>query len=465
MQTVFKGVPLAISVLIASFLCPTELSIYLGGLRLPPHRVVLLILLPIALVHALRGRDPRPTPFDLMFLSYGLWTLGVIMYHHGDSEGLQSGGALALESLAGYLVPRVFIRDAEAFKASLRLLLAAVAVAVILAIPEAFLGQHFVHDALFQLTGYAHPRALETRMGLTRAYATFDHPIHLGSFCASILAMVWFANKARRRVVPAGIIAGGALLALSSAPLLGLGLQFFLIGWHKITARLKNRVVLSVAGLAVLYGIASVTMTRSPIAMIATGMTLDAWTGFYRLLIWEYGLLSVSANPWAGIGFNEWERPEWMASSTVDAFWLVVAMRGGLPALVLLGMAILLLAHGVARRTRRCDPERRRLALGWSMSMIALCLLGCTVHFWNVLHAYFFFVLGLGAWMASPMRQKRRASQALRVFEMPRRAPAYAGAMPAAMPRRIAVPHGVLTARALAASSVAPPRASSDIAS
>jgi hypothetical protein len=55
------------------------------------------------------------------------------------------------------------------------------------------------------------------------------------------------------------------------------------------------------------------------------------------------------------------------------------------------------------------DRDARRLAMGWMMSLIALSLIGCTVHYWNVLHAYFFFFLGLGGWLADPLRVRAKA--------------------------------------------------------
>ncbi len=99
-----------------------------------------------------------------------------------------------------------------------------------------------------------------------------------------------------------------------------------------------------------------------------------------------------------------------MASPTVDAFWLVVAMRAGLPAVLLLALAIAWLARTALRRSARDPrPEVGRIAMGWTMSLLALCLVGCTVHYWNVLHAYLFFFLGLAGWLADPVRARAPA--------------------------------------------------------
>jgi hypothetical protein len=399
--------PWPILLVIASFLAPSELSLYLGGLRLPPHRVALLLLVPIAISRMISRRDVRLRAFDWVFVVYNVWTLGVFM-HHADHEGMVFGGSLALESLGGYLVARAWIRDLDQFLAAFKLLMLAVLAAGLVALPEMLFGQHITHDLLQGVTGYTHPRAIENRLGLTRAYGTFDHPIHLGTFSASLMALAWcsVATPATRNARIA-IIAMSTLTALSSAPMLCVGLQVAFLLWDRITRGTRNRIGMTLSLLAGLYIIATLISTRSPIMFIATGMTLDSWTGYYRTVIWEWGMVNIWNNPWTGIGLGEWERPWWMISASVDAFWLLIAMRGGIPAFLLLILAIALYARAVVKHgSRHPDRRVRRIALGWMMSLIALSLAACTVHYWNVLYAYFFFFLGLAGWIADPVRTK-----------------------------------------------------------
>lgn len=419
--------PLPLIMVVASFLCPTELSLYVAGLRLPPHRIMLLALFPIAVYRLLSRRDIRIQSFDVLFVLYAAWTTGVYAWHTGGHDGFVYGGSLALESLASYLIARAWIRDAGTFLATLKVLTVAVAVAGLVALPETLFGKIFTHDLLRMVTGYEHPTGIEQRLGLTRAYGTFDHPIHFGTFVASILAMVWYAERrTAQRNAKAALIAGTTFLGLSSAPLLCLGLQSGMIVWERISRGVAARGGITLAILAGLYIGVSLISTRSPIAIVATGFTIDSWTGFYRLQIWEYGLESVWDYPWAGIGLNDWHRPTWMVANTVDAFWLVTAMRAGIPAFLLLAFAIILLLTGVYRfigRTR--DRYLKRLAIGWMMSMIALSLIACTVHFWNVPHAYYFFFVGLAGWIADPVRAPARSRHR-------RRAASYPAAVPVA---------------------------------
>ena len=187
MGKLFRSVPLPVIALIAlieNLLCPTELSIYLGGLRLPPHRIVLLIVVRFAIWRLLLGAPRvRFRAFDFFFLSFGAWTVFEFSLQPAGAGGLETGGSKALHSVGGYLVARAYIRSLASFVAALRLLAWAVIVSSLIALPEMRLGRHLAHELMQALT--------EQRFGLTRAYGTFDQPIHLGTFCAGWFALFW----------------------------------------------------------------------------------------------------------------------------------------------------------------------------------------------------------------------------------------------------------------------------------
>jgi hypothetical protein len=405
--------PLPIKLVVASFLCPTELSLFVAGLRLPPHRVALIALLPLAIHRLLLARKARAGAFDVLVLLYNAWTLAAYASHGDGTEGLVYGGSLVVESLGAYLVARAYVRDIDQFLATLKLLVLSALVAGLIALPDMVLGEYFTHNRLRALVGGEPLPPVEYRLGLARAASVFDHPIHLGTYCASLVAMIWSVERPLgRRVRYALIAAGATLTALSSAPLLCVGLQILLLLWERATRGHANRVPMLIVMLAGLYIGAALVMTRSPVAFIATGMTLDSWTGFYRMLIWEYGIQNVLDNPLLGIGLADWERPKWMVSSTIDAFWLVTAMRAGVPALGLLLAAIVLLAMRVERGMRLSRSKAiLQAGRGWMIALVALSLAASTVHFWNVLYAYFFFFLALAGWIADPRRGAVRRVQ------------------------------------------------------
>ena len=273
-----------------------------------------------------------------------------------------------------------------------------------------------VHSFLKQITGHDVEPGFEIRRGLMRAYSTFDHPILYGSFCASTIALSWATAKsmglARRNVA---LIAAATYFGMSSAPLLCIGVQTFLLVWERLSRGIPRRAMVTVGVLVLALFALGLVSNRSPFAIIATGFTLDPWTGFYRLLIWEHGLNNVAMAPMTGIGLKDWVREWWMASDSVDAFWLVIMMRMGVPALVLLVLAMTLLLVAIHQQKVGMTKEIRRLVIAWTFSVLALSLAGCTVHYWNNLHAYFFFTLGMMAWVGDSKLARKRAQAFARI--------------------------------------------------
>lgn len=455
MAKAFRDTPWPVLLLVLSFLCPTELSVYVGSARLPPHRALLLVLLPFAILALFGRRGVKPRLFDVTMLLFAVWTLAAYIYHLGQADGLQTGGALALDSIGSFLVARAFVRDEPTFAGTAGVLFAAVAVAGFIALPEALSGKILIHDFLRQVTGYVHPTGVEKRLGMTRAFGTFDHPIHLGTFCASGLALCIYATRRQSRaMLRAVVMAGSALLGFSSAPMLSIAMQCGLIGVERVTRGVKARIMLGFGAVGLLFAMVSLVSSRSPFMLIATGLTIDSWTGYYRTVIWEYGLINIWANPWVGLGHEDWVRPYWMHASTVDAFWLVIAMRTGIPAFVLLALTVGLLARGAVLGVKRGHPGLARMSTGWLISLTALLLVACTVHLWNVPFAYFFFFfLGLGACLADPLRTQASAAKSA-----PRRLQAARVAWIAPDALAAGLPPGASMAAAAPTSPIAAPR-------
>ena len=81
--------------------------------------------------------------------------------------------------------------------------------------------------------------------------------------------------------------------------------------------------------------------SQSGLIYILIRMTFDPQTGYYRLLIWRFGLESIRENPLFGIGYAAYERYEWMSAS-VDAHWLLLGVRhGAFAAIAFLCLAVM----------------------------------------------------------------------------------------------------------------------------
>jgi hypothetical protein len=170
-------------------------------------------------------------------------------------------------------------------------------------------------------------------------------------------------------------------------------IQLILIAWEQIfrlvTARWHMAVVVGGTVLLCLQlgypgGIAR---------FIIETFAFNPRTGYGRLEILEYGGASVLKHPVFGIGLSDWERPWWRPSS-VDNFWLLTAMRYGVPALVFMWIGIAI--HMVQLLARRgLTDEAANYRKGYVLS---------TVHIWGAVSVFVMFYLGAGAWIyASPV--------------------------------------------------------------
>ena len=186
---------------------------------------------------------------------------------------------------------------------------------------------------------------------MNRVQGSFEHPILFGLFCALAVTNFWylFRDNLAKRLSLTGLAIFMTLMSMSSAPLLSVITQLGMIVWEKISkANWKLLGVLSVIG----YVVIDLLSNRTPVQVLISYATLNPATAANRLHIWTWGTQNVAANPIFGIGLNDWFRAPWMVSGSVDNFWLLTAMRYGLPAVIFLIIAVL------AESERHHAPQR-----------------------------------------------------------------------------------------------------------
>jgi hypothetical protein len=397
-QTVsIKILPWQVKLFLLSLLIPTELSFNMGEFRLTVYRVILLLFFIPCLFRVLGGKNGRTLPTDWLLLGYSIWIILALAIHLGFSGGLKSGGILVVESFGAYLLARSFIRNEQEFGAFVKLLIFIVIGLSLFTIPEALTGKNFLRP---------HSGHIGGRLGLTRAFGPFDHPILYGMFCASAVSLALYVPLRNLQekgpyALRAGWVVVAAFMSVSSGALASALVQMILAGWNRLTRGMASKWRLFSFLLVLVYIVIDLLSNRTPMKVILHRLTFSAETAYNRLFIWEWGTKhNVAEHPWFGIGFAEWVRPPWMHSLSMDNFWLVNMVRYGLPSFVLLAAGGLLLMFAVKRQTELSEPARL-MRTGWGFAMIGLIIAGCTVHFWNSLHVWFFFMLGSGAWMAS----------------------------------------------------------------
>jgi hypothetical protein len=392
--------------LVISFIMPPETSLSLGSLRLSPYRVILLIMVVPSLIHLLSGKAGPLNGIDLAVIAHALWCIIALGAYGGPGQALESGGIYFVESFGAYAMGRRYIRNVRDFQA-LSLLVALVVCSLLaVALPESVTHTHFLREAFRGVLGGPALPIIDPRMGLARAFGSFEHPILFGVFCSMAFATAWFVARPTlspfRGWLLIGSIVTASFVSLSAGAWLMLGLQIALAVWDRITRGLPGRwAVLGVAFVAVLV-VVSLLSNRSPVKVFISYASFSAQSSYNRILIWEYGTAEVARYPLLGIGLGEWVRAPWMSAS-MDNFWLVVAVRYGLPALIFLVLAILMIVFRSAGQ-KNVSAEWASCRMAWICTMAAIAIAACTVHLWNNTFGFFMFMLGAGAWLADRPR-------------------------------------------------------------
>jgi len=411
------------ALLLLSILIPTDISFYAGSLRLTPYRVVLLLTFIPAAWKVYAGRD-KTIASDWLMLGFIVWSALALAKHHGPSVAIESGGIFAVEGLGPYLIARAWVRTPGEFRGVVRALVWSVIALAPFVVVETLTGKHFIRDISTAVMGKGFWSPINTRYGFHRAYGPFDHPIHLGVFSASVVGVAWNSfERARDRVSYTRVIRtcgvmASAVSSFSSGAMASISTQFLVFGWERFSRGMQSRWLTLTGGLIAMYIAIDMLSNRSGAQVLLARLTFSASTAYGRMLIFEWGLhKNVLVHPIFGIGFNEWVRPSWMVSGSVDNYWLVIAMRYGVPAFLMLAGASLLIMYRAGKSARRLGPIAGMPAMGWIVSFIGVIVAGATVHFWNALFVYFSFFLGLGVCLASPLwradappsrRQRRR---------------------------------------------------------
>jgi len=393
-----------------------------GPLAMTGMRFLLLVMVLPMLAQLLMGRYGRILVTDVLFLLHILWaTLALAINNPG--QVVQQIGSVGMEFIGGYLMGRAYIRTPESFAALCRWGVVLVVASLPLALYETKTGHPIVLEFMRKLgitgMGISH---MEPRMGLNRVQAIFAHPIHYGLFCSVALSLAFVAlhdvSSTIWRFISAAIVGFCGFLALSSGALLAIALQIALIAWSIVFARLPWRWWLLVGNFVLAYIVIDLLSNRTPLSVFMSYATFSAHNAYWRSIIFEWGMKNIWAHPIFGIGLNDWVRPWYMRSGSMDNFWLVMGVRYGIPGFLLLAAGYAWAVFGLMRRNFNDDPVLSRFRRAWMFTFLGLSFTMTTVHIWTSIYSFVFFMFGAGMWMlqagqvAEPSpAEKRAASQ------------------------------------------------------
>lgn len=377
------------------YLLPIELSFYIGSLFMTPTRVFFLIT-TIPLIVIFFNRE-KPMIIDWLLAAYVMWVVLAYLVKRGGG-GVEAAGQSFLQLTAPYLLARIFFKDSAQVARYVIVMCISITVLGLLAIPESLFYVRYLHTIPQMLTGISYEMQSDVRLGLLRAASTFENPILFGLYCATFFSLLWYSTSSvgTRTVLTLGVLVATGL-SLSSAPMLLILVQFFLIVAERASRKIKSRVPLILVAVSASVIFIETFSNRGVAKLIASNLTFNPSTGYYRLLQWEHSIDDVRSNPLFGINFENWTRPFWMTDS-VDNNWLFLAMDSGIPAVALICSLLLSLSYKIYRRRKTVrDPILKSLMLGWIICISALFLGAWTVTLFGKMLPAQFFLIGLGA--------------------------------------------------------------------
>jgi hypothetical protein len=406
------GVPVPVALFFLGMMLPTSVGVTAGGLRLSAYRVVLIVMFLPMLMQLLSGRRVRANVFDALVLGHCTLALVSLINWGGLQQGIESGGIYIVEFAGAWLMGRVYIRSQADFRAFARAFVLTVVAMLAFTLPEALTSVHILHDGLAAISGGAPAPFIEQRMGLERTFGPFDHPILYGVFSAAAFSLAWHVVAERRLTNLGGMaqvlgVGLATFLSASGGPYLVLMMQGFVAAWERAFRGVQGRWLMLTGLFALVYLAIDLFPNRTPFHVFVTYFTFSTQSAYNRILLFDYGTAEVMRHPLLGIGLGDWTRPVWMSDS-MDNFWLLIAMRYGLPAWAMLVGLVLGLVVTAARRQGL--PEAwKRARHAWAFTLFGIAVAAATVHLWNALFVLFLFLIGAGAWLVdAPLPERRK---------------------------------------------------------
>jgi hypothetical protein len=330
-----------------------------------------------------------------------LWGALAIAVTGGVETEIQTGGILLLETFGSYLLARCLIRDRSNFERMVQLLFFIVVSALPFVLIENFTGRAFLLELFGKVFTTFPVASTDPRWGLHRAQGTFEHPILFGVVASAVFGLATYVMGKWSRSALVGL---AVACSLSAGAFLSLMVQVWLIIWDRLTLGMRHRWAILGIVCAMCVLVVGALSHQGPFGVFVSYFTFGG--DYYRILEWTYGSQEVIRHPLFGIGLtDDWIRPWWMTASTVDNFWLVTAMRYGVPGVCFFLFAILAIFIKLAR-LQNLSASVKLCRDGLMISLVGIVLAVCTVALWKASYCLFTFLLGSGLWMLEETRPK-----------------------------------------------------------
>lgn len=367
------------------------------GIRLTPMRVYLLLMFVPMILRLLGDPTARPTAVDALVLVTIGWRCLGILANHGTGQ-MVFAVSLFLETSAGYLLGRAFIRSAADFRFFIRCFLFVLLALTPLVLLEFVTHQRVLKDlAGMVLEQVPSPQPAQgMRFGMTRVILAFEHPTVFGAVCAMAFVNAFYVFRIPLNIAFAALVGFLAILTISSSALLTLAMQIALIGYAVVFRTFAKKWVVLIVVSTVLSLSFELLFGKSVLEFVISEVMFNPVSGDSRALHFQFAFREVMRNPFFGVGLGDWRAPFW-TSQVTDSYWLSLALRYGVPALLLTGLMFGVHFLKVAYATGLNNLESR-LRVGYNITFATAMVMFFYTSFFHSTFIFFMMYCGAGAW-------------------------------------------------------------------
>ncbi len=394
------SLPLVVALFIISLFLP--FYFYLGSVLISPARLILLAtIVPIMCLWA-AGKCGKIIFADILVILLSIWMF-LTFNLDGGASTFEYSVLSVVETITPYFLARYFVRSLDHYETMWRLLRWLIFLLLPAALIESLTGFR-IYNTFFGFVFPTHPWVnYEPRLGMFRAQTVFEHPILYGVMIAFCVIPIFTLMRQTRNIKSSSFkvlpVVAATFLSLSAGAWMGAILQIMLAIWDRTLASFKARWKLLGFLFFILYLVVELGSNRPPFQFFSGYLAFDSYTAYWRYLILTHGLENVYDMPILGRGLNDWTRPAWMHSASIDNIWLVFAMRHGIPGfIVFLGAYAMAVINMARARPISKRIQNHRKALVFSLSALGVAII--TVHLWSATYYFMMFMLGAGAWFS-----------------------------------------------------------------
>lgn len=391
----------AITLLGYLLLAPPQFNALIGSSVIAPYRFFLIPAAIWVIVSVWRGQV-RLNWLDAIVFATVFWIDLSLFVTTETFEAFTAVVAQTTDVGLSYFVARTAFRSFNDVRVFFLLMAPGFAVIGAIIFLEAVTKTFWLQEAAALITGRDVELRWETRFLFLRAAGPFPHSILAGLFLSTLLPLYWMAGfRGWPRLFGLGASIA-SFFSLSSVAILALFAYVALIlyDWATRIFHKLSWYVALMAGAGVILALELGTQSGT-FRLLSRFAALDAGNAYHRTLIWKYGSQNVLAKPWFGIGYEDWDRPEWMFISSVDNYWLVLSIQFGIIPAVLVAILTACVVYRLAMTTEGIATIDRRLMRGMAIAIAVFALGTISVSIWLSIQTWYYMLLGMGVSLTS----------------------------------------------------------------